>query len=170
MLTDLHPSNILVDHDWHVTCLIDLEWACSQPAEMLHPPHWLTNRGVDEITGEHLVSYEERHKEFVSALDAEEKSRGSDTRYADTMRTGWNTGGFWYFGAIESLSGLYNLFIQHIQPIYGTTAVKDWKEFDRLVAPYWAPGSSEFINGKVKEREDYQEQIMEVFRSQHATG
>ncbi|UPL02692.1 hypothetical protein LCI18_013626 [Fusarium solani-melongenae] len=169
MLTDLHPSNIFVDHDWHVTCLIDLEWACSQPTEMLHPPYWLTNRAVDEITDEDLVAYEERHKEFMSAFGEEEKGRGSDTRYADAMRTGWNTGGFWYFNAIESLSGLYNLFIQHIQPKYGTIGVKDWNEFDRLVAPYRAPDSSEFISGKVKEREDYLEQIREVFRSQHAT-
>lgn len=30
-LTDLHPSNIFVDEEWHITCLIDLEWACSFP-------------------------------------------------------------------------------------------------------------------------------------------
>ncbi|RSL84258.1 hypothetical protein CDV31_016724 [Fusarium ambrosium] len=170
MLTDLHPSNIFVDDDWNVTCLIDLEWTCSQPVEMLHPPYWLTNRAIDQITGEHLVAYSERHNEFMSAFDVEEKkARGSDACYADIMRAGWKTGSFWYFSAIESLSGLYNLFLQHIQPIYGTTAVRDWEEFERLVAPYWAPDSSEFIREKVKEREHYLEQIREVFQCQHAT-
>lgn len=170
MLTDLHPSNIFVDHDWHVTCLIDLEWACCQPAEMLHPPYWLTNRGVDEITSEHLVAYGERHEEFMSVFDVEEKTRGSDISYAAAMRAGWKTGSFWYFGAIESFSGLYNLFLQHIQPIYGATAVKDWKEFERSVAPYWAPDSSAVISEKVEEREQYQEQIREAFLSQHVTN
>lgn len=169
MLTDLHPSNIFVNDDWHVTCLIDLEWACSRPVEMLHPPYWLTNLAIDQITGEDLVAYGERHKEFMSAFDVEEKAHGSDTRYADIMRAGWKTGNFWYFSAVESFSGLYNLFLQHIQPIYGTTAVRDWKEFERVVAPYWAPGSSEFISNKVKEREHYLEQIKEVFRSQQGT-
>jgi len=28
-LTDLHQSNIFVDDKWHITSLIDLEWACS---------------------------------------------------------------------------------------------------------------------------------------------
>ena len=46
-LTDLQPSNIFVDKDWNVKCLIDLEWACSLPIEMESPPCWLTSRGVD---------------------------------------------------------------------------------------------------------------------------
>ena len=29
VLNDLHQSNILVDEDWNITCLIDLEFACS---------------------------------------------------------------------------------------------------------------------------------------------
>jgi len=38
--TDFHPSNILVDDNWNVTCLIDLERICSLPAEMLAVPYW----------------------------------------------------------------------------------------------------------------------------------
>lgn len=30
-LTDLHASNIFVDENWHITSLIDCEWACSSP-------------------------------------------------------------------------------------------------------------------------------------------
>ncbi len=33
-LTDLHQSNIFVDDDWHITSLIDLEWACSLPIQL----------------------------------------------------------------------------------------------------------------------------------------
>ncbi|KAK7414172.1 hypothetical protein QQX98_006958 [Neonectria punicea] len=130
---------------------------------MLHPPYWLTNRAIDQITGEHLVAYSERHEEFMSTFDVEGKARGSDASYADRMRAGWNTGSFWYFSALESFSGLYNLFLQHIQPVYGATAVKDWTEFERVMAPYWAPGSSEFISDKVKAREHYLEQIEKRF-------
>jgi hypothetical protein len=38
-LTDLHPSNIYVDDNGHVTSLIDLEWACSLPIEFQCPPY-----------------------------------------------------------------------------------------------------------------------------------
>jgi hypothetical protein len=42
MLTDLHGPNIFVDQDWHIKHIIDLEWACSLPIEMLGPPYWMT--------------------------------------------------------------------------------------------------------------------------------
>ncbi|KAM4059099.1 aminoglycoside phosphotransferase [Hirsutella rhossiliensis] len=152
MLTDLHPSNR----------------ACSRPVEMLLPPHWLTGRAIDQITGEHLVAYGQRLDEFVSVFEEEEKTTaardtGSVVAYADAMRTAWETGRFWYMSAVEASTGLYNLFLQHIQPIYGDAATEPWKEFERLVAPYWAPGSSELISRKVHERERYLEQIREAF-------
>ena len=28
-LSDLHQNNIFVDSEWHIKCLVDLEWACS---------------------------------------------------------------------------------------------------------------------------------------------
>lgn len=37
-LTDLHQSNIFVDKQWNITCLVDLEWACTRPIEMLRTP------------------------------------------------------------------------------------------------------------------------------------
>lgn len=41
-LTDLHQSNVLVDKDWHITSIVDLEWGCSQPIEIIQPPYWPT--------------------------------------------------------------------------------------------------------------------------------
>lgn len=38
-LTHLHQSNIFVDDEWNVTYLVDLEWACTLPIEMIRPPH-----------------------------------------------------------------------------------------------------------------------------------
>lgn len=33
-LTDLRPENTLADKDWHIKCIVDLEWACSLPIEI----------------------------------------------------------------------------------------------------------------------------------------
>lgn len=58
-LTDLHPNNIFVDANWHIKCLIDLEWSCVRPLEMtLLPPVWFAGRKVDELTkGGYLDAY-----------------------------------------------------------------------------------------------------------------
>lgn len=53
----LHASNLFVDDDWNITCLIDLEWISSVPAEMLAVPYWLTGRGIDELVGDELVQF-----------------------------------------------------------------------------------------------------------------
>lgn len=72
ILTDLHQSNIFVDDDWHTTSLIDLEWACSRPTEMIRTPTWLTNKAVDEIA-EEAVEYEIVRSEFMEIMGNEEK-------------------------------------------------------------------------------------------------
>jgi hypothetical protein len=46
---DLHQSNIFVDVEWNITCLVDLEWTCTQPLEMWGLPEWLTNKAVDRL-------------------------------------------------------------------------------------------------------------------------
>ncbi|KAL4948359.1 hypothetical protein BDW69DRAFT_94574 [Aspergillus filifer] len=71
-LTDLHQSNIFVDKDWHITCLVDLEWACTRPIEMLRTPTWLTDKAVDEIAVE-AEGYDDMRREFINVLVAEEQ-------------------------------------------------------------------------------------------------
>jgi hypothetical protein len=64
-LTDLNQSNIFVDDRWNISCLVDLEWSCSHPVEMIHPPHWLTNQAIDLVDGD---EYKNLHAEFMAAL------------------------------------------------------------------------------------------------------
>jgi hypothetical protein len=69
-LTDIHQSNLYVDEQWTITKVLDLEWVCSRPVEMLHPPYWLTNQSVDRIDAH---EYEQMHREFMDALEDEER-------------------------------------------------------------------------------------------------
>ncbi|KAJ5081337.1 hypothetical protein NUU61_009601 [Penicillium alfredii] len=69
-LTDLHQSNIFVDDQWWITCLVNLDWACSRPVQMVEPPYWLTNKGVDEVdAGE----YDALRTESLAIMSAEEE-------------------------------------------------------------------------------------------------
>jgi hypothetical protein len=69
-LTDGHQSNIFVDSQWHITCLIDLEWACAMPIELQCPPYWLSNRRVGDIGhGEPLESFTQIISEFFDACE-----------------------------------------------------------------------------------------------------
>lgn len=114
MLTDLHQSNIFVDEDWHVIRLIDLEWACVRPVEMLHPPHWLSSPSVgnsalalDEIVGEKLRQYAESHQEFMRAFESEEMALYKSDELTKILRASWESGDFWYMHALDSPTALY---------------------------------------------------------------
>jgi hypothetical protein len=73
-LTDFHASNIFVDKDCNIKCLIDYEWVCTLPAKMLSVPHWLTRCAIDNMTEENLRKFEIVHQEFMNIFE-ERKSR-----------------------------------------------------------------------------------------------
>ena len=171
MLTDIHQGNIYVDEQWNVKYLIDLEWACSLPIEMQNPPHWLTNRDVDQLEGEDLTSYSDMHEEFMQAFEGEEKlqpvtSLGErDLLHTRTMRRVWETGAYFYFHALESPAGLFNLFIQHTWPKFPSSmAAKEG--FDEAVSPFWSPDADDFTATKLRQREEYEKDLRALFKAQ----
>lgn len=99
--TDLHQSNIFVDKDWHITCLVDLEWACTRPIEMLRTPIWLTNKAMDEIA-EESEEYDIMRMEFMDILATEEQrlcstaSAGNHGKLqlSAVMKESWRVGTF----------------------------------------------------------------------------
>lgn len=60
---------VYVRENDHIAFLIDLEWACSLPIEVQHPPHWLTGRNVDQLVGEHLADFDDIRKEFMTIFE-----------------------------------------------------------------------------------------------------
>jgi hypothetical protein len=71
-LTDMHMSNIFVDKDWTIKHLIDLEWACSVPLEHALAPHWLTDKGLDQLTGAEYEKFEKPYRLLTDAIRKEE--------------------------------------------------------------------------------------------------
>ncbi|KAK3364970.1 hypothetical protein B0T24DRAFT_652204 [Lasiosphaeria ovina] len=66
--------NILVDEDWNVTCLIDLEWICALPVEMLAVPYWLASCSIDNTIEDEYGPFDEARQAFLAAMDEESKT------------------------------------------------------------------------------------------------
>ncbi|KAF4620088.1 hypothetical protein G7Y89_g14735 [Cudoniella acicularis] len=166
-LTDLHQSNIFVDEHWNIHCLIDLEWACSLPAEMLRPPYWLTGESIDTLTDKRLEEFDQVRQKFMQIFEEEERSSCSgnsvNTFRTDIMRKGWAKGNFWFFGALESPKGLYNIFRDHIQAIFAPP--EDLFEFRRIMSEYWAPDVKNIIEQKLHDKEMYERTLREMFEN-----
>ncbi|KAJ5198289.1 uncharacterized protein N7498_007406 [Penicillium cinerascens] len=168
-LTDLHPSNIFVDSQWNIKYLVDLEWACSLPAETLRPPYWLTGRAADDILGEHLVTFSEAHDKFMEIFEEEEKQYpplfNVCTYRTNIMRKGWKIGKFWYFQALDSPKGLFNIFRDHIQPKFAASQSADPLDISKIVSEYWAVDTKDVVAGKLRDKEVYEEDLRLRFQN-----
>jgi hypothetical protein len=78
------------------------------------------------------------------------------------MRRCWDTGSFWYFHALNSPKGLYQLFNEHIQPLYHPEHRK-MSIFDKAVAHYWSVGAADVIQRKIEEEKEYKDRLREAF-------
>ncbi|KAJ5701131.1 hypothetical protein N7488_008679 [Penicillium malachiteum] len=161
--TDMHQSNLLVDDKWDITCVIDLEWACSKPVEMVNPPYWLTNKGVDQIKRD---EYNIRREEFMKALRSEEsKLKQPQSRpfvLSEAMEQSWGSGALWYSLALSSPTGLFQIFYNHIHPFLSDNEDLQRKLWD-VMPSYWVKDAEGFINKKVDDKELYDKKLIEAF-------
>ncbi|KAJ6008457.1 hypothetical protein N7540_012433 [Penicillium herquei] len=157
-LTDLHPSNIFVDDNWHIASIVDLEWTCSRPIEMIRTPTWLTTKAMDEIT-EEAVEYDAARFEFLQSMANEEKALGIYSRKEDRipislseiMNRGWQSGAFWFSLALSSPMGLFSVFYKQIQPRF-IKHCPDQEAFHEIVPWYW---SQDYVNVAAAKRKDH---------------
>lgn len=169
MLTDLHQSNIFVDKDWHITSLVDLEWACTRPIEMLRTPTWLTNNAVDEVA-EDAQDYDLMRGEFINILAAEEQklgitaSAGCRQPLSTVMKEGWEIGTFWYTLALAGPTGLFTVFYKQIQPRF----LKNCPEhdaFEQIMPWYWAQDWVNIAAKKLSDRRQYDIKLQNAFET-----
>lgn len=166
-LTDLHQSNIFVDDKWRITCLVDLEWACSRPIQMVEPPYWLTDKGIDEIDAE---EYDTSRKELMSAMCGYETGQSSSIvpkddgrmslRLSEVMEQAWESGTFWYSLALSSPTGLFRLFYDHIQPLLSEHRSD---EIGETMPFYWEKDVAKFVVTKLSDKMRYDRELRQAF-------
>ena len=168
-LPDLHASNIFVDDDWNIVSIIDLEFAPVVPIQMVHVPHWITDKGVDELHGPELEVYKQHYDKFVNILEQEEKTLARDNSYSQRLRHEWDTGRIWYVMALGSINAFPSIFEQHLQPRFfeeGFETYIQGKPLSRL----WCEDVDSFIAKKLQDYEVYKDNIRAIFaavKSQH---
>ena len=163
-LTDITQQNLFVDEDWNITAVLDLEWTCSLPVEMIHPPFWLSDQSISTLDKE---TYGTLHREFTEILKEEEEKaiaagRKSAIQLYSLLRKGWERGAFWCTLAIHTPMSLFDLFYDHMQPKFSENH-KDEKQFWLITMPYYGFGTRAFLDEKIKDKEEYDKSLREEF-------
>lgn len=171
MLTDIHQSNIFVNKDWNITSLVDLEWACSIPVEMVQPPYWLTDKAVDQLVSE---EYNESRLEFMNIFaDVEEETfnslRGKSQtttafKLSTIMEETWQKGTFWFTLALFSPTGLFSIFEKQIQPLL-TKNCPDHDAFHEIMPWYWSLDIISTLKLKTADKKKYDKDLQQAFEN-----
>ncbi|RMZ82228.1 hypothetical protein DV738_g1777, partial [Chaetothyriales sp. CBS 135597] len=76
----------------------------------------------------------------------------------------WDSGRFWVYHALDNHWALPALFWQHIQPMFALSHVGD-EHFDRIFAPYWCRNIDTFIQTKLTDRAEYDNQLKQLYET-----
>jgi hypothetical protein len=159
-LTDLHASNIFVDDDWNVTCLIDLEWLCALPAEMLSVPYWITGCSIDEIQDERYDEFDEIRQEFMDALREQERATRAEhmITVSKVMQEMWDSKGTWFWYCLSSVNAMYFLVESHLCPANALSL-----DAERIVSQFWCDEAEAVVQKKLADRKGYDAELKNVF-------
>ncbi|KAI9049319.1 hypothetical protein LZ554_007163 [Drepanopeziza brunnea f. sp. 'monogermtubi'] len=162
--TDLHPSNIFVDEQWNITCLIDLEWISALPAEMLDVPDWLTGQGIDEILDDKLHEFDATRQEFMKIFEAEEIKMASDQKHllADTMCKSWESSGLWFWWCLGPTNAMISVVEDHICPRFSYLS----SEAAETISRFWQPDSAKIVEKKMADYKGYEKDLGALFGRQ----
>jgi hypothetical protein len=159
--TDCHASNFFVDDEWNITCLVDLEWVCSLPVEMLAVPYWLTGRAIDKLK-EHIDEFDEMHQEFMDIFEEEELATGKEHKMSLTrvMYDMWESKGVWFYHCLTSVDALNSLLEDHICPKFSSELSS---ETEKIMSQFWCEDSGHAVARKLADKEKYDQELRCLF-------
>jgi hypothetical protein len=159
-LTDVNPSNFFVDHDWNVKGLIDLEWICAQPPEMLEVPYWLTGCDIAEITDERYDEYDMIQHEFMDILEGEghKMTMEHDIPVGRIMKDVWYSKGVWFWRCLTSVDAMTFLLEDHLCPSRCLSS-----GFERTLSEFWCEDAEDVVRKKLADKASYDELLKSRF-------
>jgi hypothetical protein len=113
--TDFHASNIFVYDQWNIVALIDLEFVCAFPPDMMSMPHWLSVDAIDNVC-ENIDAFHKMQEIFIEIFLEEERVMGHENvvRLAPLTQEALETSSCWYYQALTSVNGVACSLEDHI--------------------------------------------------------
>lgn len=160
--SDFHASNIFVDEDWNITCLIDLEWVCALPREMLAVPYWLTGCSIDGLRDDDLDEFNKVRQEFMLHFEEQERDMALGLNFSVTqvMNEMWESKGVWFWHCLDSINAMLSVPSDHIYPLFSSPVSPKVEE---TLSRFWRENSEFVVEKKVADERQYDAELRRAF-------
>ncbi|OAA63337.1 hypothetical protein SPI_03500 [Niveomyces insectorum RCEF 264] len=165
-MSDQNAGNIMVDDDWNVTGIFDLEWIIAAPVDAPRTPSWLTWDAIDVMAGARYEAYDTARGLFMDVFREEE--RLADTRALEealcgttlsaAMDTSWSSGRFWFYSALLSVDGMFHVVRRRLVPLFYAGKLP-YAAFYRL----FDPKPADVVRQKLGDRATYETDLAKLF-------
>ncbi|CAK7200806.1 hypothetical protein SEUCBS139899_003505 [Sporothrix eucalyptigena] len=159
-MSDNNQSNIMVDDEWNVTGIYDLEWIFSAPVDMPREPPWLTWSLLDGIVDTEHGGYEEysntraafmkvfAEEERLADMKALEEALGGTTLSA-VMEESWVSKTFFFYASLLSINGMTQITRSQLWPMFfGSEQERGLLDYTTLTQ-LWSPKVVSVITKKI---------------------
>ncbi|CAK7236969.1 hypothetical protein SCUCBS95973_009788 [Sporothrix curviconia] len=160
-MSDNNQSNIMVDDDWNVTGIYDLEWIFSAPVDQPREPPWLTWSLVDSMVDTEHGGYEAyaATRAAFMAVFAEEE-RLADTKELEAalggttlsaiMEESWVGKTFFFYASLLSINGMTQVVRSQLWPMFfGSADARGLLDPYMTLTQAWAPKAVDVISKKM---------------------
>lgn len=175
-MSDANASNFMVDEDWNVTGMYDLEWMFSAPADMPRVPSWLTWSSVDRISkpaSDEYAAYDETRAVFAGVFAEEERLADTavledalgGTTLSAVMEESWASKTFWFYSSLLSITGMTHVASHQILPMFA----RAWEEKGEPSAPFadlaklWSTRAADVVAKKVDDHTKHLVNVAALF-------
>ena len=170
-MSDGNAANFMVDDDWNVTGMFDLEWMFAAPAEVLHTPTWLTWSSIDDIARGGYDEYSATQQAFMDCFREEEQR--ADTRaleaalgtgnggrtLSSVMEASWLSSRTWFYLSFMTVDAMLHVTEGRIQPLF-VPEDPPYAYFCRL----WDKDAKAIVAQKLQDRREHKAAIARLFQ------
>ncbi len=164
-LSDDNSANFMIDDNWNVTGMFDLEWIISGPPDLPHAPFWLTWDSIDWIAGKNYGQYEKVLEAFMAVFKEEEShadmqpfEAAFSRSLSSIMEESWKSKRYWFHESLLSVNAMVHILEDQIVPLFSTDELA-------VSALYklWNPSAAEITARKLHDHKAYLARLSKLF-------
>ena len=165
-MSDANAGNLMVDDEWNVTGMFDLEWFFAAPPAVFSAPMWLTWDSIDHVARSGYDEYDATQQAFIQILKEEEQLMDTceleaalgGMALSSVMESNWSSGRVWFYLSLMTVNAMTHITKARVQPLF----VPEELPYSYL-SKLWHTEANTVVAQKVQDRKEFEVAVARLF-------